>query len=138
MPFNDNNEAYQTIRQLGTSGPNYDVSTEDILHKLAEWEKRCSFTITDVESDSVMLEFTTLPADLEQFAQEIYQFCPDVIDQHYGCFGEMLESMEESSEEIPDYLKALVDGVNLEDEDYGLELLKRALPLQGKLHLWWD
>lgn len=137
-PMTDNSEAYQKIQQLGTSGPNYDVTNQDILNQLAQWEKVCSFNITDVEIDSVMVQFNTLPVDLDQFAREIYEFCPDVIDQHYGCFDEMIEAAEEVGEEIPEYVKNLMEGIDLNDENFGFELLKRDLKLQGTLHLWWD
>ena len=35
-------------------------------------------------------------------------------------------------------LQVQVEGVDLTDEDYGLELLKRSLQREKDLHLWWD
>ena len=34
--------------------------------------------------------------------------------------------------------KELIEGVDFEDEDYGLEILKRELQRDQKVMLWWD
>ena len=46
--------------------------------------------------------------------------------------------MEESGEELTPEMKKLIKGVNFEDEDYGLEILKRELRQKKGVKLWWD
>jgi hypothetical protein len=36
----------------------------------------------------VAVKFKQLPADVGALAAEAYEFFPDVIDQHFGCFAE--------------------------------------------------
>jgi hypothetical protein len=36
-----------------------------------------------------------LPPDLKKFTKEIYEFCPDVIDQGYGSMKDMIKSYKE-------------------------------------------
>ena len=54
------------------------------------------------------MRFEVLPEDLEDLADQIYGFCPDVIDG------------------------------DLEDENAGLERLQRALHREQQIGLWWD
>jgi len=35
-------------------------------------------------------------------------------------------------------MQKLVEGVDFEDENYGLEILKRELQQKPKITLWWD
>lgn len=134
----DINEALTLIKQLGTNGDNHDVSNEDILNKIQTWNKMFGLEIFEVEADELLIQFNALPADTRQFAQEIYEFCPDIIDQHFGCFDEMLETLAKSGEELSEEMRALIDGVDFSSETYGLELLERTLKANHKIQLWWD
>ncbi|HIK18130.1 MAG TPA: DUF4253 domain-containing protein [Leptolyngbyaceae cyanobacterium M33_DOE_097] len=131
-------EAILKIRELGTNGCNYDVSTDDVLAKLDEWSLKIKFEVLEVTQDSVTIHFQTLPKDTAKFAEEIYQFCPDTVDQHFGCFDEMIESFTEADEDIPEDVYQLIEGVDFSDENYGLILLERALKIDGHVQLWWD
>lgn len=68
---------------------------------------------------------------------EIYEFCPDITDQHFGCFKEMIEIAEETKMDFPDSFYELIDGVDLDAEEHGLELLKRYLKKNKVINLWW-
>ena len=129
---------YAKLEKAGTNGANFDLSTEDIIARLKAWDERYGITIGDVESDAVTVTFHTLPDDTHALAREIYDFCPDTVDQHWGCVAEMLEWAEESGEPVPEDITALIEGVDLEDEDYGLELLRRNLVATRTCGLWWD
>jgi hypothetical protein len=91
-----------------------------------------------VESDAVTVYFKNLPDDLTLLAQEIYEFCPDTIDQHFGCLGDTIEILKDMGEEVSEEILELVEGVDLEDDNYGLELLQRSLKKYKLLGLWWD
>lgn len=132
------NQALEQIKQLGTNGDNYDISNEDILSKIQNWDESLDIEILEVTQDAVTIHFKSLPADVKGFAQELYEFCPDIIDQHFGCFGEMLEAMEETGEELPEALQNLLEGIDLSSENYGLELLEKVLQTDGRVPFWWD
>jgi hypothetical protein len=131
-------EALQQIKQLETNGCNYDVSNEEILDRIQTWHQTIDVEVLEVTEDSITLHFKSLPADTRSFAQEIYEFCPDIIDQHFGCFDEIFEAMEESAEEIPEAVKQLIEGVDFGSENYGLDLLEKVLKTDGRIQLWWD
>lgn len=61
-----------------------------------------------------------------------------MVDQGTGCVHEMIEMMEATGEELAPEMKKLIEGVNFEDENYGLEILKRELHQKHGVQLWWD
>jgi hypothetical protein len=91
-----------------------------------------------VESDRVKVLFKEIPHDVTLLVSEIYEFCPDITDQHFGYFKEMLEAAQEGKMDLPDSFYELIDGVDLEDKDYGLELLKKSLKRDKVISLLWD
>jgi hypothetical protein len=132
-------DRFDCLRVMATNGVNYDLSTDDIVARLEDWAKRCDFEVDGAAPDWVALRFMTLPDDIDGFVSEIYDFCPDTIDQHFGCFEEMADAFEEMGEEMPPDLQELMEGVDLTDsETAGLQILKRFLRRDKSLFLWWD
>jgi hypothetical protein len=131
-------DPFALIREAETSAGNYDLDTEDIINRLKQWQSLCSFTIKSAGHDRVDIEFTMLPADMDAFAQDLYDFCPDLVDQGTGCVHEMIEAMEEMGEELSPRMQKLIEGVDFEDENYGVEILKREVQEGMSVQLWWD
>ncbi|MHB1034643.1 MAG: DUF4253 domain-containing protein [Pirellulales bacterium] len=131
-------DPFAAVREAGTGGLNYDLDTEAIIKRLTAWQALCSFKVTGAEYDTVKIEFATLPEDMDAFVRDLYEFCPDLVDQGTGCMHEMVEAMEEAGEELPPEMAELIEGVDFEDENYGLEILKRELERKKSVTLWWD
>ena len=93
---------------------------------------------TDPKFAAVYELRTGAPNEAGPLAREIYAFCPDVVDQGFGCLDELLEMSEETGRAIPPHLQALVEGIDFEDEDFGLEILARDLKARRAVDLWWD
>jgi len=128
------NKDFAAIRKAETGGPNYGVYTDDIIARLTQWQALCDFTVTDAGRDTVDITFNTLPKDMDAFVKDLYEFCPDLVDQGTGCVDEMVESGEELSPEI----QKLIEGIDFTDENFGLEILKRELQQKKSVTLWWD
>jgi hypothetical protein len=77
-------DQYEILRIMHTDGTDYDISNQDVIDRLKEWEKIASFDIIGADSDWVEIEFKKLPKNLKSFAEEVYDFCPDAIDQGPG------------------------------------------------------
>src|SRR3954447_2805746 len=120
-------DLFAAVRKAGTGGPNYDLGTDAIIERLTKWQALCSFSVTGAGGDTVDIEFITFPKDMEAFVRNLYEFCPDLVDQGTGCVHEMIEMMQETGEELPPEMKKLIKGVDFTDENYGLEILKREL-----------
>ena len=126
----------EMIRTAHTGGPNYGFDTEAIIARLVGWQSLCSFTVTSAQGDAVDIQFETLPKDMDAFVRDLYEFCPDLVDQGTGCFDEFIDVTDEST--LTPELKELFKGVDFADENYGLEILKRQLQRDKKVTLWWD
>ena len=131
-------DKYQDLRVYQTHGINCDLETEDIIEKLNIWDERYGIEILNVENDKVKVLFKDIPDDVTLLVTEIYEFCPDITDQHFGYFKEILEAAQEGKMDLPDSFYELIDGVDLEDKDYGLELLKKSLKRDKVISLLWD
>ena len=67
-----------------TDAVNYNMSNEDLKRRLAAWHKVYGIDIWQAETDTIQLRFIRMPRDLQSFAKEVYEFCPDIVDQGVG------------------------------------------------------
>lgn len=115
-------DRFEPLRLERTAGGD-GVGTEDIVHQLEDWQRRCDFEVLAVTADQVELVFRTLPDDVDAFADEVYAFCPDIIGQTY--LGPPIDGGD-----VDDYMEAI-------DEQTASDLA-RALERERRLVLWWD
>ncbi len=87
-------DQYEILRLMQTNGDDYDITNEDVIERLMEWEKRYPFDILGAGNDWVEIEFKSVPADLKAFAQEVYDFSPDVVDQEMGSIEELIRQIK--------------------------------------------
>jgi len=155
------------IRVKRSCGANYGVSTDDLVRKLDDWQTRCEFEVIGAAPDWVSLEFATLPDDLCGFAEEIYEFCPDSVEQGVGLMQEcehpevfeaarklcptlsnrMREKLEADRQRFTELMKerpevrALFESVANAPKastGMGIRLLAYHLHTSRELFLWWD
>jgi len=89
-------DQYDILRVMHTDGSEYDISNQDVIDRLREWEKISSFAVVGADNDSVELEFTKLPRDLKAFVDEVYDFCPDAIEQGPGSVEELIKEIQKT------------------------------------------
>jgi len=87
-------DPYAILSIMQTNGANYEVTTKDIVARLNAWEKKSSFDITGADFDWVQIKFTVLPSELNAFAEEVYKFCPDSVDQGAGDVKKLAEEIQ--------------------------------------------
>ncbi len=78
------------VELIGTHGINYDLFNQDIIQKLKEWHQEVQFKIEVIGEDRVHAYLLKEPNDYSKFTAEVYDFCPDVIDQGYGSMKNMV------------------------------------------------
>lgn len=132
------NPKFKEIYKKQTNGINCEITNDDIIIKLNQWDKLYEINISNVEHDGFTIEFENLPNDLIALANEIYEFCPDIIDQGYGCMEDMVEMAEEYGHEIPAESLKLIEGIDFSDENYGLKILQKVLKETKEMGFWWD
>ncbi|MBE9240229.1 DUF4253 domain-containing protein [Synechocystis salina] len=126
------------IIEQQTNGINYDITTEDLIAKLQQWDGQYGIEITEVAFDSLIVHFKKLPAGLAALAREIYEFCPDVIDQGFGCIDDAFPMMMSAGQELPPETQVLLAGVDWNDPDFALTILQNSLRQDQAVFLWWD
>jgi hypothetical protein len=89
-------DPYDILVLKKTNGINYEHSNADVIAKLKEWEKRCPFVILGASMDWVQLELAEVPPDCDDFAKEVYRFCPDIVDQGTGSVEELSKEIKKS------------------------------------------
>ncbi|WP_346352974.1 DUF4253 domain-containing protein [Azotosporobacter soli] len=86
-------DPYDIIRVMGTDGTNYDINNEQIIKKLKEWDERYGIIIKGADGDWVDVQFKVMPSDMKKFAEEVYVFCPDAVEQNAGSIEALVVEM---------------------------------------------
>lgn len=81
-----------------TNGVNYDIDTQMIINKLKDWDSKYGIELEAVGPDFVSGKFKNKPANIPKFAKEVYDFCPDIVDQGVGSIEELEKSLADSNE----------------------------------------
>jgi hypothetical protein len=69
---------------LRVDAVNYDMETEDLVRKLEEYHAKYGIDIFHAETDTIEFRFEAIPANLSAFCDDLYEFCPDIVDQDAG------------------------------------------------------
>jgi len=89
-------DQYEILRIMHTDGDEYDISNQDVIERLKEWQKISSFDIIGADSDWVEIQFKTLPRDLQSFAHEVYEFSPDAVTRGPHDIDIVIESIKKT------------------------------------------
>ncbi len=89
-------DQYEILRIMHTDGDEYDISNQDVIDRLKEWEKIASFDVIGADSDWVEIEFKTLPKDLKAFVEEVYDFSPDAVDEGPGTIEGLIKEIKKT------------------------------------------
>jgi hypothetical protein len=87
----------EVLQVMGTNGWNYDISPEMVIKKLKEWDNRFGLILIGAGFDWFEAEFQRTPQDMMGFAKEVYEFCPDVVDQGTGTVEALASEMRDSN-----------------------------------------
>jgi Domain of unknown function (DUF4253) len=92
---------FDILRLARTDACNHDMGTEDLIRKLQSWHQTLDLDIFLAETDTIELRLNARPTDFGAFAKDVYEFCPDIVDQGIG-------SVEELEVAIRDYMQILL------------------------------
>jgi hypothetical protein len=89
---------FDIVRIAQSDAVNYDMTTEDLIRKLEEYDSKYGIDIFHAETDTIEFKFKKLPDDLGAFCKDLYQFCPDIVDQGVGTVDELEKAIAESGQ----------------------------------------
>ena len=84
---------FDILRIAASDAVNFDMETEDLIKVLKVWDEAYGIDILRAQTDTIAFHLKSMPIDMKKFAAEVYDFCPDIVDQGTG-------SVEELQEEI--------------------------------------
>jgi len=90
-------DQFEILRIMHTDGDEYDISNQDVIERLKEWAKISSFDIIGADYDWVEIEFKRLPKDLKAFAEEVYDFSPDAVDEGPGTVDGLIGELKKTN-----------------------------------------
>jgi hypothetical protein len=82
------------LRLARSDATNYDMDTEDLVRKLREYDHKYGIDVFHAETDTIEFTLLNTPDDLSGFAADLYEFCPDVVDQGVGSVAALEGSIE--------------------------------------------
>jgi hypothetical protein len=88
---------FDVVKFMETSAPNYDIDNLHVIAKLKDWYKMHEFVLCVIDEDRIEAKFIELPKDIKSFANDAYEFCPDVIEQGYGDMDKMVNDIRHNS-----------------------------------------
>lgn len=129
---------FDVLREQQTCAPGYEPTNDEIVATVEKWHSQFGVVVSEVGPDRFAIQFKTLPDNLDEFAQELYAFCPNIIEQDFGNYEDILESPDGLP---PDYIarvRRMAEGIDFEDPDYPFELLKKSLRETQQVAFMWD
>lgn len=80
---------FDILRVAQSDAVNYDMETEDLVRKLQAYDSRYRIDIFHAETDTIEFRLCSAPGDLAAFCADLYEFCPDIVDQGVGTVEEL-------------------------------------------------
>lgn len=87
---------FDILRHARSDAVNYDLETEDLVSRLQKYDRDAGIDIVQAETDTVDFKLHRLPDNLEAFAEDLYDFCPDLVDQGCGSVSALVEEIRKN------------------------------------------
>lgn len=88
-------DPYAYLRIVRINGINYDIEHADVIERLRVWDERYGLNLVGAGMDWLQAEFSDPPSDWDRFAAEVYEFCPDVVDQGAGSVEALADELRQ-------------------------------------------
>ena len=77
-----------------TDAVNHGMGTGEIVGKLRQYDEHFGINVVRAETDTIVFDLVGWPRDLAAFARDLYEFCPDVVDQGVGSVEALEEGLD--------------------------------------------
>ena len=86
-------DEYEYLSMVRTDGINYDLEHENVLSRYRLWDEEYGLSLVGAGLNWLEADLETPPRDWLAFAEEVYEFCPDVVDQGTGDVESLADEM---------------------------------------------
>lgn len=77
-------DQFDILRIAQTDACNYGLRTEDLVARLKDYDAKMGIDIISAVTDTIEFDRLSDPADLASFCDDLYDFCPDIVNQGTG------------------------------------------------------
>jgi hypothetical protein len=81
------------VRAARTDAANYDLDTEQLVHRLAAWDRAWGIDVIQAQTDTLELALRRLPDDMAAFTRDVYALCPDAVEQGAGSLAALQQEI---------------------------------------------
>ena len=74
-------DKYEVLKLVGTNGANYDISNDSVITIIKQFDKKYALELIGASGDWCEFVINAKTTDWNEFANEVYKVCPDVVDQ---------------------------------------------------------
>lgn len=85
---------FDILRIAQSDAANYGMDTKDLIEKLQQYDRDFGINIVHAQTDTVGFEILNMPSNLLTFAEDIYKFCPDIVNQGCGSISNLIEIID--------------------------------------------
>jgi hypothetical protein len=89
-------DQFEIIRLSKVEPVNYNLTNLDVVNWFKDKQREFEFDIIVADVDRIEAVISTEPTCYKRLANDIYQFCPDVIDQGHGDMDELIKYLKEN------------------------------------------
>lgn len=93
LAIGEGSSQLDAVRHAASDAVNYDLGTEDLVKRLARYHERYRIDVLHAETDTIEFDVCGEVDDWAAFAADLYEFCPDIVDQGVGSVEELREAL---------------------------------------------
>lgn len=87
---------FDILRIAQSDAVNYDMETDDLVRRLEQYDRDYGIDIFHAETDTIEFKLKKMPNDISAFCKDLYEFCPDIVDQGVGTVEELEKAVAKS------------------------------------------
>jgi hypothetical protein len=88
-------DKYEILRETATDGINYDIDNDSVISIIKYFDAKYDLTLTGCGYDWCQFNIGKAPSNWNVMAKEVYDVCPDVVDQGTGTVEDLAKELEE-------------------------------------------
>ncbi len=84
----------EVVKLIRTEGPNYNISNAQVVKWLEQKSTEFQFELFVMDHDRLEAKLIDKPESYRQLAKEIYELCPDVIEQGHDKMSSLIKHLQ--------------------------------------------
>lgn len=87
-------DQFSILKQIGTDGVNHGIANDSLVAIVKQFDKKYKLELIGASGDWCEFNIKSEPTDWDEFANEVYRVCPDVVEQGTGSVESLKEIMK--------------------------------------------